>query len=50
MRFLGIDIKNGLPMEHFTPKEPRPREQTLDIIRQLAYTYRPARLQGLQLN
>lgn len=27
-------------MKHFTPESLKPREQTLDIIRQFAYTYR----------
>jgi hypothetical protein len=26
-------------MKHFTPESLKPREQTLDIIRQYAYTY-----------
>ena len=34
-------IKMILPMKHFTPESFKPREQTLDIIRQFAYTYRP---------
>ena len=29
-----------LPMKHFTPEQLKPREQTLDLIRQFAYTYR----------
>jgi len=29
-----------LPMKHFTPERFQPSEQTLDRIRQLAYTYR----------
>ena len=29
-----------LPMKHFTPESFKPREQTLDIIRQFAYTFR----------
>ena len=32
-------IKTFLPMKHFTPESFKPREQTLDIIRQFAYTY-----------
>ncbi len=27
-------------MKHFTPEEFKPREKTLDLIRQIAYTYR----------
>jgi hypothetical protein len=27
-------------MKHFTPETFKPREQTLDFIRQFAYTYR----------
>ncbi len=27
-------------MKYFTPKEVKPSEKTLDIIRQIAYTYR----------
>ena len=33
-------IKTFLPMKHFTPETFKPSEQTLDIIRQYAYTYR----------
>ena len=32
-------FKTFLPMKHFTPESFKPREQTLDIIRQYAYTY-----------
>ena len=28
-------------MKHFTPETFKPREQTLNVIRQFAYTYRP---------
>jgi hypothetical protein len=28
------------PMQHFTPEELKPSEKTLNIIRQIAYTYR----------
>ena len=27
-------------MKHFTPEQLKPREQTLNLIRQFAYTYR----------
>ena len=33
-------FKTFLPMKHFTPESFKPREQTLDIIRQYAYTFR----------
>ena len=33
-------IQTVLPMKHFTPESFKPREQTLDIIRQYAYTFR----------
>ncbi len=39
MRFLSrVSFKIDLPMKISTPK---PKERTLDIIRQIAYTYRP---------
>lgn len=38
-------------MQHFTPKTFKPREQTLDLIRQFAYTYRVTNTnQALSLN
>ena len=33
-------LKKELPMKHFTPETFKPREQTLNVIRQFAYTYR----------
>ena len=38
--FLWYEHLKVLPMKHFTPELFKPREQTLDIIRQYAYTYR----------
>ena len=32
--------QNHLPMKYFTPETFKPREQTLDTIRQYAYTFR----------
>ena len=41
LRYIGINIiLIGSPMKHFTPETFQPREQTLDLIRQFAYTYR----------
>ena len=37
-------------MKHFTPETLRPREQTLDFIRQFAYTYRVNNNQTMSLN
>ena len=38
-------------MKHFTPETLRPREQTLNLIRQFAYTYRVTNNnQALSLN
>jgi hypothetical protein len=39
-----------LPMKYFTPKNLKPRESTLNIIRQIAYTYRVANSQVLCIN
>ena len=50
MRFYGINIKKVLPMKHFTPESFKPSEQTLDIIRQYAYTFRVNNKQALCLN
>ncbi len=33
-------------MKHFTPEEIKPSEQTLSIIRQIAYTYRVVKATG----
>ena len=37
-------------MKHFTPEELKPREQTLNMIRQVAYTYRNNVIQAKNLN
>ena len=38
-------------MKHFTPETFKPREQTLNLIRQFAYTYRASNNnQALSLN
>ena len=37
-------------MTHFTPEDCKPREQTLDEIRQFAYTYRDKKPQAPRLN
>lgn len=34
------------PMKHFTSSEQNPSEKTLDIIRQIAYTYRVMKING----
>lgn len=34
------------PMKYFTPSEMNPSEKTLRIIRQIAYTYRVANVNG----
>lgn len=34
------------PMKHFTQEELKPSERTLNIIRQLAYTYRVINVNG----
>lgn len=33
-------------MKHFTPEDIKPSEQTLNIIRQIAYTYRVVKATG----
>ena len=35
-----------MPMKHFTPEDIKPSEKTLNIIRQIAYTYRVAKGPG----
>ena len=41
MRYIGIYIiLIGLPMKHFTPKEFKPSALSLEIIRQIAHSYR----------
>ena len=35
------DILISLPMKHFTPEEFKPSALSLEIIRQIAYSYRP---------
>lgn len=37
-------------MEHFTSEEFKPKEQTLNVIRQIAYTYRSTIKQACCLN
>ena len=37
---------NRMPMKYFTPKEVRPSEKTLKMIRQIAYTYRAIKMNG----
>jgi len=37
-------------MKHFTPEEFKPRAITLDMIRQVAYTYRPNTKEAYSLN
>lgn len=37
-------------MKYFTPKNLKPRENTLNIIRQIAYTYRVVNPQVLCIN
>lgn len=38
-------------MKHFTPETYKPREQTLNLIREFAYTYRVStNIQALSLN
>ena len=37
-------------MKHFTPETFKPREQTVNVIRQFAYTYRVNNNQALSLN
>lgn len=37
--FLWYKHLKVLPMKHFTPESFKPRERTLDIIRQYAYTF-----------
>ena len=37
-------------MKYFTPKNFKPRESTLNIIRQIAYTYRVVNPQVLCIN
>ena len=39
-------FKTHLPMQYFTPDEIRPSERTLNIIRQIAYTYRVMKSNG----
>jgi hypothetical protein len=33
-------------MKYFTPEEMKPSEQTLNLIRQIAYTYRVVKING----
>ena len=35
-----------MPRKYFTPKEVRPSEKTLKMIRQIAYTYRAIKMNG----
>jgi hypothetical protein len=39
-----------MPMKHFTPETLKPREQTLEFIRQFAHTYRVTNPQTKSLN
>jgi hypothetical protein len=39
-------IKNNLPMKYFTKEENKPSKNTLNIIKQIAYTYRSIKLNG----
>lgn len=39
-----------LPMKYFTPKNLKPRESTLNMIRQIAYTYRVVNPQVFCIN
>ena len=49
MRFLFEAYKNIEPMiELFTPDGLSPSEKTLEIIRQIAYTYRTLKVNGKQ--
>lgn len=38
--------KNILPMKYFTKEENKPSNNTLNIIKQIAYTYRSIKLNG----
>lgn len=38
--------QNRMPMKCFSPKESLPSEKTLQLIKQIAYTYRVARVNG----
>ena len=41
LRLKGINAKfKELPMKYFTPEDMKPSEQTLNLIRQIAYTYK----------
>lgn len=39
-------LNNNQPMKYFTPEEIQPSERTLNIIRQVAYSYRPVDKDG----
>ena len=37
-------------MPYFTPEELSPRESTLELIRQVAYSYRPVKVAGTNIS
>lgn len=43
-----INNKSRVPMKYFTQKKAQPSEKTLNIIRQIAYTYRVITVNGKQ--
>lgn len=43
---IEIETFKRMPMQYFTPEETRPSEQTLNIIRQIAYSCRSIKLNG----
>ncbi len=44
--FQEFDYKKELSMQHFTLEEVSPSEKTLNLIRQIAYTYRLLKRNG----
>ena len=46
LRYNNKQLKNIMPMKHFTQEEKKPSSRTLNIIRQIAYTYRVMKMNG----
>ena len=46
LRYKYRNHKNRLPMQHFTQEELKPSEHVLNMIRQIAYSYRAIKMNG----
>ena len=46
-RYKNRLIFKPMPMKYFTPNELNPSEKTLNIIRQIAHTYRAIRMENI---